>query len=169
MGSNVLTCMATTNPSAETCAPAEWSPQELPICEPISCPDINEIPDGAISGDCIGASVGQECSVTCDSDGTKSTIICQADGTWSASLECSVPVCPSLKPPENGDFTENTCAPGVIGQTCDFTCSDGYVLQPAESAQLMCQTGGTWSANPPECVAIQCEDITKLVIQNGGQ
>ena len=41
---------------------------------------------------------------------------------------------------------------GFFGDTCAFTCNDGYVLQGGPVVEE-CLADGSWSGENPECVA----------------
>lgn len=59
------------------------------------CPNLDPPANGARSGTCTQATVGQSCSFSCQAGYTLSgqaTLFCQAGGSWSSA----VPICTSM-------------------------------------------------------------------------
>ena len=56
--------------------------------------------------------------------------------------------CGSLNNPANGrvSFTET-----FGGSVANYSCDQGYMLCGAENR--ICQSNGTWSGSPPECIS----------------
>jgi len=70
--------------------------------------------------------------------------------SYSSSI-CLVPICPSLNTPVNGKIN---CLLGGDGQanpgdTCTFTCDDGYEL--SGSASRVCTNSETWDGTNSKC------------------
>ena len=61
--------------------------------------------------------------------------------------------CPPLTAPDNGDIDCSLGDDGVPheGDTCSFTCDDGYDLNGTNART--CQNDGTWSGTQAMCSA----------------
>ena len=71
--------------------------------------------------------------------------------TYLLICVCVVPTCPRLTAPANGDVD---CSLGDDGQpnpgdTCTFTCDDGFGL--SGSASRTCMNDETWSGSTTSC------------------
>ncbi|XP_065905188.1 P-selectin-like [Dysidea avara] len=143
-----------------------------PVCtKVIKCPVLTAPDNGDIvcflGGDGI-PTPGRTCTFTCDDgfdlNGTAATRICQSDGRWHGTdVTCTkrVPTCPPLTAPDNGDID---CSLGDNGEanpgdTCTFTCDDGYEL--GGSTSRTCGDDGSWSGTDTTCTRIPtCPPLT---------
>ena len=124
-----------------------------PICQPKSCPDM--IPNGVLSGHCT-AKVGFTCEYTCNDGYSKSanvtTIECEPTTNWSPnphSLCTNNNQCPYEIPGADLDLS---CRRHP-GDTCKYTCRDGYVQSQYETVD--CQTTLDWKQR----VDFYCNEI----------
>ena len=62
------------------------------------------------------------------------------------SLFLSSVSCPPLDGPDNGVID---CTGSVYGDTCSFTCDDGYELTGSDTRT--CQSDGNWNGFEAEC------------------
>ena len=62
------------------------------------------------------------------------------------SLFLSSVSCPPLDGPDNGVID---CTGSVYGDTCSFTCDDGYELTGSDTRT--CQSDGNWNGSEAEC------------------
>jgi len=62
-----------------------------------------------------------------------------------------VPTCPPLTAPDNGDIDCSLGEDGEAnpGDTCDFTCDDGFGA--VGSSSRTCMNDETWSGTQPRC------------------
>ncbi|RWS17960.1 sushi: von Willebrand factor type A: EGF and pentraxin domain-containing protein 1-like protein, partial [Dinothrombium tinctorium] len=149
-----------------TCTPnGSWS-STPPTCEaippeitttttrkpPARCPSLKSPANGNLQGTCQPGMENQQCSVSCLQGYAlvgQTNIICLASGSWSAPLPtCQLNVCPSLVSPTCGTAS-GVCSPGVVGQNCTFSCSNGCKLYGRNT--LICQPMGVWSSHTPTC------------------
>lgn len=85
---------------------------------------------------------------------------CQQDGTWGEGETTCVPyACPRLQPPDNGQVHVQANSIAVYG------CLEGYTLNG--DSVLNCLDNDTWSAAPPTCDALECEDLSLKQFLNG--
>ena len=76
---------------------------------------------------------------------------------------CEEVFCTELKAPENGGITK--CG-NKVGDVCDFSCEDGYVIERG-STKRTCQNTGDWDGTPPFCVRkyhILCPWVLQLLL-----
>lgn len=90
-----------------------------------------------------------------------STLRCETRGNWEPLPPTCEPItCPTPEIIRNGNFT---LTGSVFGSRVEYFCLPGYRLT-SESIRV-CQPDGTWSSNPPSCVADECP--LPLPVQNG--
>ncbi|XP_060773317.1 P-selectin isoform X2 [Neoarius graeffei] len=152
-GENILTCLQTSNWSAQT-----------PTCEVVRCSALNSAPHGSMH--CTDPlekfAYGSSCQFECDIGfllmGSNNTY-CNLQGNWTHSLPvCQAQQCPLLSSPEKGWM--NCFHPHSLfsyGSCCSFRCEDGYLL--GGEVKLNCTTAGTWSYEIPSCNVVQCESL----------
>lgn len=82
--------------------------------------------------------------VTCDGD------------QWEQSMQCVPALCPPFPRPLRGGITYRL---GVSGVNARFHCTArGYRIQGEK--KLTCRVNGTWSADPPKCLAMPiCDQL----------
>ncbi|XP_065905187.1 sushi, von Willebrand factor type A, EGF and pentraxin domain-containing protein 1-like [Dysidea avara] len=139
------------------------------ICQEQTCPPLTAPDNGDI--DCsLGdgqPSLGDSCTFTCDGGHELSGSVirsCQIDGSWSGTETiCTlVPTCPPLTVPDNGDIDCSLGDDGeaIPGDTCTFTCDDGYEL--GGSTSRACGDNGNWSGTDTTCTRVTCPPLTPL-------
>lgn len=130
-----------------------WS-SPVPECVPMMCKRLlPPPPNGGLLGTCGPGIAGQSCSFTCPIGYRMigaTNAVCLTDGSWSAQPPfCQLATCPSLAAPRCGIAT-GTCSPGILGENCTFSCSDGCTLSGEEV--LTCWEDGRWSSPAPKCL-----------------
>nr|KAF6332190.1 sushi, von Willebrand factor type A, EGF and pentraxin domain containing 1 [Pipistrellus kuhlii] len=116
------------------CPPGTFKPEGVPggISTCLPCPDENHTsPPGSTSlEDCV----------------------CK-EGYRASGQTCEVVHCPTLKPPENGYFIQNTCH-NHFNAACGVRCHPGFDL--VGSSILLCQPNGLWSGSESSCKVRTC-------------
>ncbi|CAK8671143.1 unnamed protein product [Clavelina lepadiformis] len=135
-----------------------WS--QIPDACIRTCRSHAKVLNGVLSPDsCYGANPllqDTRCTLDCD-DGFElrgsMQVQCLATGKWTDHLGECLKRCPSLTPPSHGSLTPNNCSATQLfqGSECQYICDSDYGLEGDESRT--CLTDGTWSGDPPECVA----------------
>lgn len=69
--------------------------------------------------------------------------------------------CPTLKPPENGYFIQNTCH-NHFNAACGVRCHPGFDL--VGSSILLCQPNGLWSGSESSCKGMRIASSHCLLI-----
>ncbi|PIK48478.1 hypothetical protein BSL78_14648, partial [Apostichopus japonicus] len=155
------------NPTAEdsgiyTCLSSELSHsisvafEETPVCSsPATNPHVivlvgeNNLPIASR----VSFSEGERLTFWCEDDMTlvgANSIEC-IEGQWTGRTPTCAVQCPALTTPVNG--RKDGSGTGSNDRVA-FTCDQGFSLN-GESV-LTCQSDGTWSADVPECTAVQC-------------
>ncbi|XP_022615364.1 P-selectin-like isoform X2 [Seriola dumerili] len=137
-----------------------WS-HTLPVCQAKKCNPINSPPHGSLScSDPHGSfSFGSRCMTTCDEgfllNGTANAE-CTSLGMWSADIaHCSAKRCPALNSTTYGSlFCFDPHGEFSFGSQCTSTCEEGFLLNG--TADTVCTSLGTWSADIPHCLARPC-------------
>ncbi|UYV72762.1 SELP [Cordylochernes scorpioides] len=121
---------------------------------------------GSITGTCSPGVPGQVCFFSCVAGYQlvgRLSLTCTVRGTWDGTVPVCVPSsgggqCPSLPRPLNG-VAQGSCAPGVTGQVCQFTCLPGFQL--VGPTILRCTSSGVWDGQPPSCnrQTMACRDL----------
>ncbi|XP_065884217.1 scavenger receptor cysteine-rich type 1 protein M130-like isoform X2 [Dysidea avara] len=120
-------------------------------CNRVMCPSQPVVPNGSVScslGDDGVTSYEDTCSLQCDVGYElmgSNTLMCHANGTWSNFSVCIRVKCPTLEDLGNGYVT---CSLGddevfSYGDTCSYTCGDGYKLTGSSIAA--CGSDGQWN------------------------
>ncbi|XP_067893574.1 P-selectin-like isoform X2 [Heterodontus francisci] len=146
-------------------ASGKWTTQ-IPSCEVIKCEPLTQPAHGAMncSHPFGNFSYSSMCDFWCSEgfllSGTN-WLECDISGQWTAKTPiCKVATCQALTQPERGlidcthpigDFSYNS--------TCDFDCTEGFVLQGSD--KLQCQANGQWTAETPSCKAVTCQTLTQ--------
>ncbi|XP_060583872.1 sushi, von Willebrand factor type A, EGF and pentraxin domain-containing protein 1-like [Ruditapes philippinarum] len=99
------------------------------------------------------SSVNSTASLTCKPGYRQfgnGTIQCLVNETWSeTSANCTLIECPSPTAPDNGEVNidnRNT----EVNDTVTYSCNTGYKL--SGTAQIKCDSNGSWDATPPTCI-----------------
>ncbi|EGD77913.1 NHL repeat protein [Salpingoeca rosetta] len=130
-------------------------------CERIKCPTLT-VANGAVSGDCDGLSVGDECTVSsCDSgywfsDSGSRTVTCtevNGERMWSGSLNtCEAVTCMALS--LNHGSVSGSCS-GTVGDQCTYSgCDDGFLLSSEGTTTRTCtqnEDTASWSGDAKSC------------------
>uniref|UniRef100_A0A3B4TZC6 E-selectin n=1 Tax=Seriola dumerili TaxID=41447 RepID=A0A3B4TZC6_SERDU len=140
-----------------------WS-HTLPVCQAKKCNPINSPPHGSLScSDPHGSfSFGSRCMTTCDEgfllNGTANAE-CTSLGMWSADIaHCSAKRCPALNSTTYGSlFCFDPHGEFSFGSQCTSTCEEGFLLNG--TADTVCTSLGTWSADIPHCLAKRCPTL----------
>ncbi|XP_023212392.1 P-selectin-like [Centruroides sculpturatus] len=131
-----------------------------PTCQIIACPSLPVPQNGKYNGICFPGQPNQWCNFKCNENYTlsgSSNLLCQANGTWSnAPLTYQVSNCPAITNTEEG-IISGTCSPGIVGQSCYFSCKSGYNLIGPNS--IVCRAGGIWSMDSPYCKKVNCPPL----------
>ncbi|XP_042178665.1 P-selectin-like [Oncorhynchus tshawytscha] len=141
---------------------AEWS-EEIPHCEVVLCSELYEPGKGSMAcSHPLGSfSYLSTCTFTCEEGyerlaSSSATLQCGASGQWNDSQpQCIAVSCPTLQQPQDGaiscgeDFT--------YGSSCNFSCSEGYLLQGAIT--VTCTSAAEWSEEIPHCEVVLCSEL----------
>ncbi|XP_069823516.1 E-selectin-like isoform X2 [Dendropsophus ebraccatus] len=139
----------------------DWGSQ-IPHCKVIQC-ERPELPDNGVmncshDGDLLPEK--STCNFSCKEGFAmvgSSSLLCTTPGQWSGSPPtCEAIQCDSPPAPKNGAiacFSDGETLP--YNATCNFICDEGFILEGNPSIQ--CVTPSWWSAESPQCKAIQCE------------
>ncbi|XP_077986951.1 complement receptor type 2-like [Glandiceps talaboti] len=135
-----------------------WSEQEVTLCQPVVCPDI-DLSEGAplyIEG-VYSITYGSQLIFTCPSGYRLlgvSVIQCKSDGSWTDN----VPTCEAIScgMPDTGNdvLIQSQGNTFAYGDVVEFMCKSGTykTLVPADSESRMCTSDGTWSGDSTLCV-----------------
>uniref|UniRef100_A0A674B7Q7 Selectin E n=1 Tax=Salmo trutta TaxID=8032 RepID=A0A674B7Q7_SALTR len=141
---------------------AEWS-EEIPHCEAVSCPTLQQPQDGAITcGEDF--TYGSSCNFSCSEGyllkGTI-TVTCTSAAEWSEEIpHCEVVLCSELNEPGKGSMAcSHPLGSFSYLSTCTFTCEEGYERLASSSATLQCGASGQWNDSQPQCVAVSCPTL----------
>ncbi|XP_028973250.2 sushi, von Willebrand factor type A, EGF and pentraxin domain-containing protein 1 isoform X3 [Esox lucius] len=136
----------------------QWS-DKPPVCKPVSCGDLDYIPNASIHGDSF-VYLGQlryECSSGFVLKGGD-TRTCQADGKWDGeNPQCEPVSCGS--PVVSGDVTVKG-KEYTFNKEVELSCNPGWILQGP--SVRVCQADGTWSHTSPECRPAHCGRPTSI-------
>ncbi|XP_071821492.1 uncharacterized protein [Apostichopus japonicus] len=137
--------------------------EETPVCSsPATNPHVavlvgeNNLPIASR----VSFSEGERLTFWCEGDMTlvgANSIEC-IEGQWTGRTPTCAVRCPALTTPVNG--RKDGFGTGYNDRVA-FTCDQGFSLN-GESV-LTCQSDGTWSADVPECTAVQCPALTTPV------
>uniref|UniRef100_A0A3B4TYF9 E-selectin n=1 Tax=Seriola dumerili TaxID=41447 RepID=A0A3B4TYF9_SERDU len=154
-------CVETVGNYTCQCHPGFHGPrcEEAKKCNPINSP-----PHGSLScSDPHGSfSFGSRCMTTCDEgfllNGTANAE-CTSLGMWSADIaHCSAKRCPALNSTTYGSlFCFDPHGEFSFGSQCTSTCEEGFLLNG--TADTVCTSLGTWSADIPHCLAKRCPTL----------
>ncbi|XP_032884022.1 P-selectin-like [Amblyraja radiata] len=145
----------------------QWTAQ-TPNCEVIICEKLVQPEQGTINcSHPIGFfSYSSTCEFSC-ADGFllngSDWLRCQSTGQWSAQN----PICKAIKCQDliNLEQVSMDCSNPIeefsYNSTCYFSCIDGFMLNG--SNRLQCQANGQWTAQIPNCEAINCRMLTEPV------
>uniref|UniRef100_A0A3B4XYC1 Selectin P n=1 Tax=Seriola lalandi dorsalis TaxID=1841481 RepID=A0A3B4XYC1_SERLL len=132
-----------------------WS-HTLPVCQAKKCNPINPPPHGSLScSDPHGSfSFGSHCMTTCDEgfllNGTANAE-CTSLGMWTKR-------CPALNSTTYGSlFCFDPHGEFSFGSQCTSACEEGFLLNG--TADTVCTSLGTWSADIPHCLAKRCPTL----------
>ncbi len=160
----------TTSGTELVCTDGVWvvvgNQVQLATCGPPSCTKgglIRHSIEHSVTP-CTG-STGDTCDYTCEDGYTRSgQHICQppingqSDGSFSGG-SCTANPCSQGTTVSHSNRAANPCT-GSTGDTCDYTCDDGY----SRSGQHICQPGGSFSGG--SCTANPCSQGTTVSHSN---
>ncbi|KAM3915529.1 E-selectin-like [Leptodactylus fuscus] len=139
----------------------DWGFQ-IPHCKAIQC-QRPELPDNGVMNCSIDGEILPEkstCNFSCKEGYTmvgSASLLCTTPGQWSENpprceaIQCEFPAAPeygAIDCSSNGEMQP-------YNATCNFICNEGFALVGDPS--IHCVTDGQWSAEFPNCEAIQCE------------
>lgn len=133
---------------------------EAPKCSYVNCGPLESINHGRV--DYVRTDFNASATYTCNYDYTlvgNEHRFCLGNGSWSGTEpKCYYSHCSQALDLDNGYVNvSNRSINGVAAYTCNL----GYVL--VGSVQRVCQLGGTWSGNPPQC---KCKFTSILLVSN---
>ncbi|XP_078263764.1 P-selectin-like isoform X2 [Rhinoraja longicauda] len=156
-GTDRLQCQAT----------GQWTAPS-PNCKAINCPALLNLDQGSMN--CSHPNEEFSYSSTCNFSCTDGFILrgsnrlqCRANGQWAAEM----PTCKAIKCQEliNVEQVSMNCSDPIeefsYNSTCYFSCIDGFMLNG--SNRLQCQANGQWTAQSPNCEALNCSMLTEPV------
>ena len=73
---------------------------------------------------------------------------------------CEEVLCTKLTAPDNGNMTE--CR-NQVGDVCNFTCNDGFVIERGSSKRT-CMNTGEWDGSDPFCVGKFCHKVCGMTL-----
>ncbi|EFX63084.1 hypothetical protein DAPPUDRAFT_119550, partial [Daphnia pulex] len=113
--------------SALTCADdGQWDEQEIPVCEPIRCSDVQVPKHGTVSGtsSILDSRITFSCQEGYQLNGEEQ-ITCRPDGTWSHPAVCVTRSCGDPPNIDNGFAVVR--GPGV-GDPISYSYQTGHRL-----------------------------------------
>uniref|UniRef100_H2Y785 Sushi domain-containing protein n=1 Tax=Ciona savignyi TaxID=51511 RepID=H2Y785_CIOSA len=132
----------------------------LPLCELVTCPDVEPIPDSQI--ECTAErNFRSTCSLSCllgyEVRGTN-LITCGAAGRWKGSLGyCSKITCEEVESFHHGSVS---CTDGSnYGSECSYSCDTGYQLTSGSKVRR-CQENHLFDGIAATCTIKQCFPAT---------
>jgi len=164
-----FTCSDSDNSTLDQNPYGLWTPNDLPKCTRIQCPDIKPGPNSKFSPvrnylrsrDC-----SQILKVECDEGytvrGRVKSLFCQSSGRWNTEVpQCQKKCCPQRELLLHGEvesLDDQQCYGDKVRVSCN-TCyqmqtNNGYTRQG--SAVHTCRADGTWSEELPSCRLIKC-------------
>ncbi|XP_077981817.1 CUB and sushi domain-containing protein 3-like [Glandiceps talaboti] len=101
-------------------------------------------------------SYGNTCTYTCTNgyhtiDGSSTVDIICNSGTWSSSVVICIADCGT--PPSGTQASSSCTAPYLHGNTCTYTCTNGYHTSDGSSLVDITCNSGTWSSSSVICIA----------------
>uniref|UniRef100_A0A3B4TZA5 Selectin P n=1 Tax=Seriola dumerili TaxID=41447 RepID=A0A3B4TZA5_SERDU len=136
----------------------------VPLCQVVQCNSLEAPPHASVQcQDPLGVySYGSICTVQCEEGfdliGTNMTQ-CSSQGSWSHTLPvCQAKRCPALNSTTYGSlFCFDPHGEFSFGSQCTSTCEEGFLLNG--TADTVCTSLGTWSADIPHCLAKRCPTL----------
>ncbi|KAM4706820.1 sushi, von Willebrand factor type A, EGF and pentraxin domain-containing protein 1 [Discoglossus pictus] len=131
-----------------------WS-HGAPSCESVTCSKPKEIENGRfiLSGLTFTSTASYECITGYSLQGPL-TLTCEASGKWSGETpSCQLVSC---GPPP---LVRDAIATGdnfTFAHVISYTCKEGFTLVGPET--INCLSTGKWSENPPQCMAVSCDE-----------
>ncbi|CAH1243596.1 CR1 [Branchiostoma lanceolatum] len=131
-----------------------WS-GEAPKCERISCGQPAEIQHGSLAvGDVRYESIVRyDCDVGHILIGND-TRTCDSDGRWKPGPPQCTPIRCDHPPKIMHGIIISSSDISVYESVITYNCEPGYVIQG--ESNMTCLADGSWSCQPPTCVAISC-------------
>ncbi|XP_062252348.1 P-selectin isoform X3 [Platichthys flesus] len=146
--------------SAECTSLGSWN-ADIPRCPARTCPTLNSPTNGSLSCSHPHGEFrfGSRCTSACVEgfllNGTADTE-CTSVGSWNADTPlCTAKTCPALNPPSRGSLScSDPHGEFRFGSQCTSDCEEGFVLNGTTDTE--CTSLGTWSTEPPHCLARPC-------------
>ncbi|KFM77244.1 Sushi, von Willebrand factor type A, EGF and pentraxin domain-containing protein 1, partial [Stegodyphus mimosarum] len=136
-----------------TCLPDQTWSTDPPICQVIVCPSVKNPKHGRTIGSnyTYGSKLEFKCNSKYKIDGPES-VVCLSNKKWSKPApKCRRFLCdtPSIVP-----NSHIPVGPYVVGQTIDYSCDEGYVLEGNQTA--ICDSNGQWLQQRTKCKPVDC-------------
>ncbi|KAK7100185.1 sushi, von Willebrand factor type A, EGF and pentraxin domain-containing protein 1-like isoform X2 [Littorina saxatilis] len=136
----------------ECSADGEWA-DEAPVCQLVSCPQPENILNGAVIG--TDFTYGSSIEYVCDRGYTLigfSQRQCIENGEW----DVGAPSCQIVSCPPPGDILNGVVVltEFTYGSSVTYSCHEGYTL--VGSSQRECLESGEWAGEGPVCEIVSC-------------
>lgn len=135
---------------------AQWSPPEMPLCEPADCSEPIVGPHTVLSytDTALGSSARFSCTDGYVLAGNVAAV-CGWAGLWAPSIPECVPVdCGPPKPLEHGEVVEAEST--MFQSIAKYTCRPGFRLSGSD--QRTCAANGTWIGEDMKCHVVSCPE-----------
>ncbi len=150
-------------PIERTCqANGLWSGNDN-SCVPANCGEVI-IENGTMTCPAGGTTYPNTCTVSCNNGHNLAgvnSLMCTANGTWGNTAPTCNPVsCLATNLPAP-PFGSKQCPNGsTFGNSCTFTCQEGYTL--SNDTPITCYADGNWSASAPSCIPASCPTLSAI-------
>ncbi|XP_040279987.1 membrane cofactor protein-like [Bufo bufo] len=145
-----------TNNSITCLSNSTWStPEEF--CTRRSCGNPGDLQHGTVSfpDTLFGARATYTCNLGYNMISRRNFRECQNDGTWSNEVPvCEVQTCPPPNAITDGSFSPDNEEYEYLNAVT-YQCKDKTYALIGERT-LSCTEHGNWSADPPQCKAVEC-------------
>lgn len=144
-----------------------WSMSKVPNCQERYCGPVPQI-DNGFAINATGVTFNQTATYKCyngfnlASGRQTETITCGESGSWGKLPECYSTSCPMLREVANARqmVLAGSGQTRSYGTVIRFECEPGY--QRMGLPTILCESSGSWSSQPPECVRAQCRQVPKI-------
>ncbi|GFR11206.1 sushi, von Willebrand factor type A, EGF and pentraxin domain-containing protein 1 [Trichonephila clavata] len=140
------------SPNSTCLANQTWD-SDPPTCKLISCPAVKNLKHGRVIGTnfTYGSKLEFKCNSKYKIDGPES-IACISSKKWSKNVpKCKRYLCDV---PDAISNSQIPIGPYVVGQTIDYACDKGYVIEGNKT--ILCDNNGHWYGNKPKCKPMEC-------------
>ncbi|XP_074643412.1 P-selectin-like [Tubulanus polymorphus] len=134
---------------------------KIPYCQIVECPSLDNPTNGHIEKDDFdefGDIVTYKCDDGFRIKGSEHTRTCTWNGTWSLPIpKCEVIACGV---PAGSPYGSVTYTGVTINSTANYSCNAGFQMDGPH--ERTCLPDGTWSGDPPMCIAYSCKDLKNI-------